>query len=379
MDFSWTREQCEIYDSLVTQIHLQLNRQDSPADQFWARSHWESCANLALLGLCVPQDYGGKGYGALTTARAIEAFGYACSDMGLVFSVAAHLCACAMPIVEYSHEAGKAKWLPSLCSGTWIGANAMTEEDAGSDISTLKTYARRENDTYILEGRKSYVSNGPVADVFIVYAKTNPAHGYMGISAFVVEGETPGLLRGEPIQKIGLQSTPACRVTFNACRIPVTNRLGDEEQGIDIFTRSMQWERTCLFASYLGQMERQLERTISHTKKRRQFGKSLSRHQVVAHRLADMKVRLEGARLLLYRACWLLDQGQAAHLAVSLAKLAVSEAAIQSSFDAVHLHGAAGLDHGFGIEQMLRDALPSAIFSGASEVQRDIIACEMGL
>ena len=379
MDFSWTLEQDELYDHILSLVQNKLDTGDTDPHQPWTRAQWLLCGDLKLLGLSVPTRYGGCGYDALTTARAIEAFGRGCEDMGLVFSVSAHLFACTMPIVGYGDEVMKNRILQNLCSGVYVGANAITEENAGSDVFSLKTRAVVDGDSYILQGQKSYVSNGPVADLFVVYAVTNPAHGYLGITAFVVEKDTPGLIIGEPFRKMGLTSTPACRISFDACRVPVANRIGKEGQGSQIFKQSMRWERSCLFAGYLGQMERQLERTITYAKERRQFGKPLGKHQAIAHRLADMKVRLEAARLLLYRACWRFDQGQDALLDISLAKLAVSQAAVMGGLDAIHIHGSTGINYEHGIEQMLRDAIPSTIFSGTSEMQRDIIASELGL
>jgi len=375
MDFAWSREQEELYTSVQTGVQ----RIDCTPDQVWTRTHWLQCGALNLLGLSVPENYGGKGYNALTTARAIEAFGHNCKDMGLVFSAAAHLFACAMPIADFGEEDLKNRLLPGLCKGTLIGANAITEEDAGSDIFAQKTSAVQEGETYILNGHKSYVSNGPVADVLVVYAVTNTAHGYLGLSGFVVEKDTPGMIVGQPFNKMGLTSTLACQISFHNCRIPLQNRLGHEGQGYQIFKRSMHWERSCLFASYIGLLEFQLEQSLAYTKKRVQFGRPLGKHQVIAHRLADMKLRLESARLLLYRACWLFDQGKASNLAISLSKLAVSEAAIQGGLDAIQIHGATGFAREHGIERMLRDAIPSTIFSGTSEIQRDIIASEVGL
>jgi len=376
MDFSWSQEQEEIYARVLSSVQNKLH--PSP-DQFWTRAQWLQCADMDLSGLCVPERYGGRGYDALTTARAIEAFGCGCEDMGLVFSLAAHLFACAMPIAEHGEEALKSRFLPGLCDGTLIGSNAITEKNAGSDVFKLKTHAVCDGDAYILEGQKSYVSNGPVADLFVVYAITNPAHGYLGITGFVVERDTPGLVIGEPFGKMGLTSTPACQLSFEACRVPIANRLGREGQGAQVFKQSMQWERACLFAAYVGQMERQLERTITYAKQRRQFGKPLGKHQAITHRLATMKLRLEAARLLLYRACWRFAQGQHAALDISLSKLAVSEAAIQGGLDAIHIHGSIGFNKEYGIETMLRDAIPSTIFSGTSEMQYDIIASELGL
>lgn len=379
MDFSWKPEQDELYERILTQVQKTLNADETHPRQHWTREQWQKAGDLGLLGLSVPGSYQGYGYDALTTAHAIEAFGRGCEDMGLVFSASAHLFACAMPIAEYADEALKTRILPGLCSGRLIGANAITEEDAGSDVFALKTRAVRDGNFYVLDGHKSYVSNGPVADVFVVYARTNPAHGYLGITAFVVEKNAPGLLIGEPFEKIGLTSTPGSRISLNTCRVPVTQRLGKEGQGSQIFKRSMQWERSCLFAAYLGQMERQLERTIAYAKARQQFGKPLAKHQTVAHRIVEMKERLEAARLLLYRACWRFAQGENALLDISLSKLAVCQAAVQGGLDALHIHGSIGINAENGIEQMLRDALPATIFSGTEEVLRDIVANELGL
>lgn len=381
MDFCWTKTQNEQYSRVLKFAQEKLNstaKERKPPHQFGSEQ-WCLCGELGLLGLCVPKRYGGGGFDALTTARMIEAFGRGCEDMGLVFSASAHLFACTMPIVEYGTDELKEAILPRLCSGKWVGANAITEREAGSDVFALKTRAVRDGESYILTGVKSYVSNGPIADAIVVYASTNPSYGYLGITAFVVEKNTPGLVVGEPFSKMGLTSTPASLVYLEECRVPVSNKLGEEGQGAQIFKRSMQWERACLFAAYVGMMERQLEQTIAYARERRQFGKAISKNQAISHQIADMKLRLEAARLLLYRACWLFDQGKDAVLDVSMSKLAVSEAAIQSSRDAIQIHGAVGFAAETGIEGMLRDAIPSTIFSGTSEIQRDIIARELGL
>jgi alkylation response protein AidB-like acyl-CoA dehydrogenase len=379
MDFSWTDEQEGLYHTILHEAQEKLNDEDLHHGSFWTRSQWEQCGKLGLLSLCIPQQYQGGGLGALDTAHAIEAFGCGCKDMGLIFSAAAHLFAATMPIAEYGSKEAKMVFVPDLCSGKLIGANAITEKEAGSDVFALKTSAIWDGESYILTGTKSFVSNGPVADLFVVYALTNASHGYLGITAFVIERNTPGLGIGEPLRKIGLTSTPASQITLEQCRVPLSNRLGKEGQGAQIFKWSMQWERTCLFASYLGQMERQLDMSVKYATTRRQFGKTLGKNQAIAHRIADMKLRLEAARLLLYLACWRFDQNTATLLDISLAKLAVSEAAVQSGLDAIRIHGSAGVDSEMGIEVMLRDAIPGVIFSGTSEIQRNIIASALGL
>ncbi|MBW4565583.1 MAG: acyl-CoA dehydrogenase family protein [Mojavia pulchra JT2-VF2] len=381
MDFCWTQAQNEHYSRVLRLAQEKLNsaaKNRKHPHQF-EREEWSLCGELGLLGLCVPTRYGGGGLNALTTARVIEAFGRGCEDMGLVFSVSAHLFACAMPIVEYGSEELKETILPRLCSGEWVGANAITEKEAGSDIFALKTQAIRNGESYVLTGIKSYVTNGPIADVTVIYALTNPKHGYLGITAFAVTKNTINLIASEPFSKMGLSSTPAGLMHLEECYVSVNNKLGNEGQGAQIFKRSMQWERACLFAAYLGMMERQLEQTITYAQKRRQFGKAIGKNQAISHQIADMKLRLEAARLLLYHACWLFDQGKESVLDVSMSKLAVSEAAIQSSLDAIQIHGAVGFTSEAGIERMLRDAIPSTIFSGTSEIHRDIIARELGL
>nr|ATG32070.1 proline dehydrogenase [Nannocystis pusilla] len=380
MDFQWSDSQDELYRRALELAQ----RHFAGASRVWAdhafdRTHWDICAEFGLMGLCVPEAYGGLGLDALTTARVVEAFGRGCEDTGLVFSAAAHLFAAVMPIVEYGDEALKAALLPALARGAAIGANAITEGEAGSDAFALRTEARRDGEFYVLDGAKSYVSNGPVADEFVVYATMNRKHGYLGVTAFVVARDTPGLRLGEPLAKMGLKSSPACSLYLEGCRVPAARRLGREGQGGAVFQASMQWERSCLFAGYVGMLERQLAQAVEYARTRRQGGKPIGKHQAVAHRLAEMKLRLESARLLLYRACWLRDRGEPAVAEVSLAKLAISEAARLSSLDAIQIHGGIGFAADYNVEHMLRDSVPATLFSGTSEIQRDLIAREMGL
>ena len=380
MDFSWTPEQTALYEQTLSfaQEHLNTPKPNRQAAYF-PRAQWQKCGQMGLLGLSVPEQYGGKGLDALSTAHTAEAFGKGCQDGGLLFSAAAHLCACVMPIVEFGSDRLRSRLLPRLVSGEWIGANAMTEAKAGSDISQLATQAVPDGERYMLTGTKSYVSNGPIANLLVVYAATNPAHGALGISAFVVERDQPGVTTGEPFETMGLNSAPISQVHFDRCPIPAIHLLGEPGQGSAIFARSMQWERTCLFATYLGSMERQLEQTIAHAIQRKQYRRPIGKKQAVSHRIADMKLRLEAARLLLYQACWQMERQADATMAVSMAKLAISEAAIQSSLDALHIHGGLGYLSQTGIEQSVRDAIPSTIFSGTSEIQRDLIASRLGL
>jgi alkylation response protein AidB-like acyl-CoA dehydrogenase len=376
MNFDWSKEEERLYQDSLAMAREILPDLTTPSQ--W-RDRWRQLGRAGFLGLCIPRKLGGAGHGALATALAIEALGRGSADMGIVFSAAAHLFACAMPIAEHGCEVLQARLFPGLASGDLVGANAITESEAGSDVTALRCRAIAEGDGYRLAGSKSFVTNGPVADVTTVYATRNPTDGFLGITAFAVERGTPGLSVGRPIEKVSLATAPASWIELSNCLVSSSARLGAEGQGASVFQRSMTWERSCLFAAYVGMLDRQLDRTIAFARERKQFGRSIGRNQAVSHRIAEMKLRLERSRLLLYRACWRIDQGKPADLDIALSKLSISHSAVASSTDAVHLHGGAGIESQNGIERMLRDALPSTIFSGTSEIQRELIARELGL
>ena len=377
MDFEWTPEQRDRYEATVTAVRARWGGAVRTGP--FTRDEWRACGELGLLGLPVPGEYGGGGLDARTSARVIEAFGYASEDMGLVFATMAHLLACVMPIAEHGSPGLRAALLPPLCSGEWIGANAITEEGAGSDVGALSCRAERVPGGYRIDGVKSFVSNGPVADVFLVYAVTDPELGHLGVSAFAVERDRPGLDARPAFAKLGLDACPAGELVLTGCVVPEGNLLGRPGQGSAIFQSSMRWERSCLFAGYVGAVERLLERCVERAARRRRFGRPIAANQAVAHPLVDVRLRLDAARLLLYRACHVLDRGGAAALEVSLAKLAVSETAVAAALTAVQVFGGDGYRGGPGIERMLRDTVPGTLFSGTSEMQREIVAREMGL
>jgi len=378
VNFAFTQEQEELRGRVVAFAREQLNPMLRKQTGL-SKAIWQACGAFGVLGLSVPREHGGLGLDALSTAVALEALGYACDDMGLVFSAAAQLLSVSMAVAAHGTPQQKERVLLPLCRGEAFAGHAMTEEGAGSDAFAIATTASRDGDDFVLSGAKSFVTNGTVADHFLVYAVTQEGAGALGISAFLVDRSAPGVRTGAPIDKIGLSRSPACSVYFEDCRVDAGALVGRLDRGASVFQESMLWERACLFAAYVGRAERLLEETIEHTRSRKQFGKSVAKNQAVSHRIVDMKLRLEGARLLLYRACWKLARGEASAADVALSKLAVSEAAVQSSADAVQLHGAMGIAEDAGIARHLRDAIPSTIFSGTSEIQREIIAAAMGL
>lgn len=381
MDFSYTAAQRELYDGVLRFAREQLNHGvlERDRERRFPEKEWRLCGEFGLLGLCVPAEYGGMGLDHLSTALALEALGRGCEDMGLVFALAAHQLAVSRPIVDGGTEELKQRVLPKMCSGEWIGANAITEAEAGSDVFALRTRSEPVGEGYRLTGTKSYASNGPVADIFLVYANSAPERGYLGIDAFVVTRDAPGVTVGQPIDKMGLHTCPVSSVYLDEVQVTAAERLGSSGGGAALFTDSMMWERSCLFASYVGAMERQLQAVVDHAAQRKQGRRAIGRYQAISHRVADMKLRLESARWLLYRACWLRDRGEDAVLEVALSKLAASEAAVQGGLDAVQIFGAVGYSSELAIERMLRDAVPGTIFSGTSEIQRNLIASRLGL
>jgi alkylation response protein AidB-like acyl-CoA dehydrogenase len=239
---------------------------------------------------------------------------------------------------------------------------------------SMTSHASREGDSYVVTGHKTFVTNGPIADVFLVFASIDQSLKSAGITGFLIDSDTPGLTVSQPLAKMGLRTSPTGEIHLDHCRIPLANRLGAEGMGSAIFNSAMEWERTCIFATHLGAMERLLTDTVRYAKTRRQFGQPLIRHAPVADKLVDMKVAIEAGRLLLLKAAATKDAGRNALLEAAIAKLFVSEAHIRQALDAVHIHGGNGYMSEYQVERELRDAIPGTIYSGTSEMQRKIIA-----
>ncbi|MGC5011917.1 acyl-CoA dehydrogenase family protein [Streptosporangium sp. DT93] len=380
MDFGLGGARGERRDAMFDGARKSLYEEDGPPREPFTRERWRAAAELGAAGLCLPAGYGGGGLGALDTALSLETFSRGSGDTGLAFALSAHLLACCVAVRDNADDAVRAELLPGLASGALVAANAMTEDGAGSDVSRLATVARPDGDHYVLDGVKSFASNAPAADLIVTYATTDPGLGFLGVTAFAVPRDLPGVTVGEPMAKMGLDGCPAGRVEFSGCRVPARFRLGAEGRGSAVFQGSMAWERACLPAIYLGMMEEQLGRAVEHARGRRQFGRALGDFQAVSHKLVTMKQRLEGARLLLYRACWSLDEGDAdAATHAALSKIAVSEAAVANSLDAIQVLGATGYLGAAGVERQLRDAVPGTIFSGTTEIQREFVARGLGL
>lgn len=381
MEFDLTPEQQAWQDKAAAFGRAELSEDVIGRDdrREFSRENWKRCARFGVQGLPVPTEYGGQGKDLPVTIAAMEGLGYGCPDNGLIFAINASLWTNTIPILRYGTEEQKQRYLPGLCDGTLVGANGASEPEAGSDIFSMQATAVRQGETWILNGRKTWVTAGPVADVFVCYATTDPAKGILGITAFIIPKETPGFRVVREIPKLGVRTVPMGELALENCTVTANALLGREGRGAEVFNCSMEWERGSILAAALGTMRRQLERCVQHARRRKQFGKPIGKFQSVANRIVDMKLRIETCRPLIYKIGWLKAQGKDATLESAMAKLYVSECFVQSSLDVVRIFGAAGFVTETGVERDLRDSVGSLIYSGTNEIQRNIIAQSMRL
>jgi len=381
LDFGWSETQDRYRQEVIAFAQGELNddvvRRDAVAQH--SPEAWKKCADFGIQGLPVPEEYGGRGVDPLTLMMAMEALGYGCTDNGLLFSLGAQMWSAEAPLVRFGSEEQKRRYLPGLCDGSLIGIQAMTEPGSGSDAFSLTTTAEKRGDRYVLDGTKTYITNAPLADVILTFVTTDPTKGFLAISAVLVDRHTPGLTIGPPFDKMGLRTVPMSEVTFTGCEVPEENILGRPGNGLAIFNHSMEWERSYILAGALGTMARQLERSIAYARERKQFGQAIGKFQAVAHRIVNMKLRIKTGQLLAYELAWLRSQGRSTKLESAIAKLWLSEAFLQTSLDALFIHGGWGYMREAGLERDVRDAVAGCIYSGTSDIQRNIIAGRLGL
>lgn len=381
MDFSWDDEQLAYKKAVIEFAKKDLNQDliERDREANLSRENWKKCADFGIQGMPFPEEFGGADADILTSMLTMEGLGYGCKDNGLIFGINAQMWSVQMPILHFGTQEQKQKYLPDLCNGDQIGAHGMTEPNTGSDAYNLKTRAERVDGGYILNGTKTFVTNAPVSDLSIVFATVDPGRGMWGITAFIVETGTPGFRISRSIEKMGLRTSPMGELILEDCYIPESSRLGPEGAGARIFNNSMEWERACILASNLGTMERQLEESIDYARERNQYGQPIGKYQSVANRIVDMKIRLETARLLLYKVAWLKKMNKPAIMEAAMAKLYLSECFVQSGLDAVRTFGGYGYTTEFEVERDLRDAIGGTLYSGTSDIQRNIIARLLGL
>lgn len=376
MDFSLTRQQTERQRRIREWAERTLNDDLATRDRErdFNRAAWRASADLGLPGLIAPSVHGGAQLDPVSAMSALEALGRGSRDNGFSFALNAHLWGCVHPLAAFGSDEQKRAYLPRLSNGEWIGALAATERDAGSDISSLRTQAKRRGDEYVLAGDKALITNAPVADLLVVLATVAQERGAFGLTAFLVERGASGLRVSERVDKMGLSTAQMGEVTLDGCVVPARNRLGAEGAGLAIFNHAMEWERGFIMAFAVGAMERILEVCLAYARQRRQFDRPIGEFQAVSNRLVDMRLRWEAARLLLYRFAWLKQEGRAALAESAMAKLAISDSWVRSCEDAMRIHGGHGYLTETGIERELRDALASLSYSGTGEIQRQIVA-----
>lgn len=348
------------------------------AGSFWTDG-WAKSAEMGLCGLPAPEAFDGSGADRVTTAAALEALGYGCADFGLTFSINAHLWSAVVPLWQHGNADQQARYLAKLCRGEWIGLHAMTEPGSGSDAFSLRTTATRTDDGWVLNGRKTFITNSPLADLFIIFARSPRSEGPLGVSAFLVEAGAPGLEVEQPIDKLGLRTSPMAEIALTDVAVTPERLLGREGRGAKVFATSMEWERSLIMAAQLGALARALDDSIAYARERQQFGVPISSFQAVSDRLVDTYVALEAARALLYETAVCFDRGEPSAGRAAMVKLVASETALKGMLDLLQVHGGYGYTTEVGIERRLRDAIGGRIYSGTSDLMRRVIARELGL
>ncbi len=345
-----------------------------PGSDDFDHERWAAAAEFGVQGLMIPTEYGGQGRSAVEGALTFEGLGLGCPDNGFVFALAAQSFAMQRALITAGNETQRKRWLPELAAGTAIGSFAMSEPDAGSDTGAITTTATPTPDGYALNGTKAWVTLAPVADVIIVFATTDPTKGHWGINGFILETTRPGVTIGPVQRKMGINTCPFSEVTFTDCAVSADDMLGNPGAGGSVFSSAVEAERAFLYAAQMGSMERVMNLSIARARSREAYGQPIGGFQAISHKIAEMKLRHESARLLIYKAAELYDRGDGMTMAGALAKLQTSDMAVQSALDAMRIFGAEGYTVDAGIEAELRDAIGGLSYSGTSEIARNLVS-----
>lgn len=335
----------------------------------------EKLKRYGFLGIPFPKEYGGQGGDNLAYAMAVEELSKACATTGVI--VSAHTSLCCAPIYEHGTEEQKQKFLVPLVKGEKLGAFGLTEPNAGTDAAGQQTKAVLEGDEYVLNGSKIFITNAGYADTYIIMAMTDKSKGTRGISAFIVEADTPGFSVGKKEKKLGIKGSATCELIFEDCRIPKENLLGKEGKGFKIAMQTLDGGRIGIAAQALGIAQGSIDETVKYVKERKQFGRAISKFQNTQFQLADMQAKTEAARLLVYKAADFKDAKVNYSVEAATAKLIAAEVAMEVTTKAVQLHGGYGYTREYPVERMMRDAKITEIYEGTSEVQRMVIAANM--
>lgn len=349
--------------------------------EFWVDG-WKRATDHGITGLMVEPAYGGQGKDVFEALLTFEGLGYGCRDAGLLFGLVTQVWTMQPLIQRFGTEEQKQRYLPGLVSGAIRSSFCITEPDSGSDTFAMgtrfDTVDGPDGPSYVINGSKAYITMAPKADVFIVFATSDPKLGHWGVTVFLVDVDNPGLSVGPNRSKMGMRTTPFADVTFTDCAVGADAVLGAVGAGASMFSAAMESERAFVMAAQIGSMERQLDDAVAYSRERSQSGQPIGDYQAVSHRLADMKLRHENSRLQMYRAAILEASGKPSMEAAAMAKIQASEAAIASSLDAVLTHGARGYVTEYGVEQNLRNVAGGVVYGGTSDIQRNIVARMLG-
>ncbi|WP_188456870.1 acyl-CoA dehydrogenase [Virgibacillus oceani] len=327
---------------------------------------------LGLMGIPIPEEYGGSGMDYTSYIIAIHELAKVSATVGVILSV--HTSVGTNPIVYFGNEDQKKRYLPKLASGEYIGAFAVTEPGAGSDVASLKMRAKKDGDNYILNGSKVFITNGGAADTFITFARTSDEEGSTGVSAFIIEKDTPGLVIGKKEKKMGLHGSSTVQLNFDQCIVSKEQLLGNEGEGFKIAMSNLNFGRIGIAAQALGIGEAALEYAVNYAKEREQFGKPIAHNQGISFKLADMATEMEAAKLLTYHAASIVERDISCNMEASMAKMHASKAARKTAIEAVQVYGGYGYTEDYPVERFFRDAKVTEIYEGTNEIQHIVIA-----
>ncbi|MBI0392193.1 acyl-CoA dehydrogenase [Thermoactinomyces sp. CICC 24226] len=336
------------------------------------RTIFEKMATLGLTGIPFPEEYGGGGADFLSYVIAVEELSRVCASTGVTLS--AHMSLASWPIFKFGTPEQKERFLRPLAEGKKLGAFGLTEPGSGSDAAAMKTTAVRDGDDYVLNGSKIFITNGGEAEIYVVFALTDPSLKHKGTTAFIVEKGTPGFSIGKKEKKLGIRSSPTTEILFEDCRIPASQRLGEEGEGFKIAMMTLDGGRNGIAAQAVGIAQGALDEALSYAKERHQFGKPIAKKQAIQFKLADMATQIEAARLLTYQAAWRESEGIPYGKASAMAKLFAGDVAMQVTTEAVQIFGGYGYTREYPVERMMRDAKITQIYEGTNEIQRVVIA-----
>ena len=371
----------EEIDQLRDAVHQMCQREIAPRAAEIDRNNefpmelWRTLGNMGLLGITVDETYGGSGQGYLAHAVVMEEISRASASVGLSYGAMSNLCL--NQLQKNGNDEQKARYLPGLCSGEQIGALAMSEANAGSDVVSMQLSARKKGNVYVLNGTKMWITNGPDAHVYIVYAKTDPEAGSRGITAFIIERDFPGFSRSPKLDKLGMRGSNTCELVFDNCEIPASNVMRNEGDGVKILMSGLDYERTVLSGGPVGIMQACLDEVVPYLHDRKQFGKSIGEFQLMQGKLADMYTDLNASRAYLYAVAAACDRGEETRQDCAAVILYTAERATQLALQAIQALGGFGYTNDAAAGRLLRDAKLYEIGAGTSEIRRMLIGREL--